>query len=139
MELLSRQETVETIHQTTKIDRFFLHVFQNMITLEQELKDHKGTLSKDTLKKVKEKGFLDETIALLTGHTEESIRQLRQEYGIAASFKIVDTCAAEFDAKTNYFYSTYFGKKAMVNIRKNKAACTHHWLWSDSNRAGGRV
>lgn len=120
MELLSRQETVETIHQTTKIDRFFLHVFQNMITLEQELKDHKGTLSKDTLKKVKEKGFLDETIALLTGHTEESIRQLRQEYGIAASFKIVDTCAAEFDAKTNYFYSTYFGKSDGEHQEKTK-------------------
>lgn len=99
MELLSRQETVETIHETTKIDLFFLHVFKNMITLEQELKNHQGTLSKDTLRKVKEKGFLDETIASLTDRSEQDIRQLRQEYGIAASFKIVDTCAAEFDAK----------------------------------------
>lgn len=120
MELLSRQETVETIHQMTQIDLFFLHVFKHMITLEQELKNHKGTLSKDTLKKVKEKGFLDEMIASLTGSSEEAIRQLRLEYGIAASFKIVDTCAAEFDAKTNYFYSTYFGKSDGEHQEKTK-------------------
>lgn len=120
MELLSRQETVETIHETTKIDLFFLHVFKNMITLEQELKNHQGTLSKDTLRKVKEKGFLDETIASLTDRSEQDIRQLRQEYGIAASFKIVDTCAAEFDAKTNYFYSTYFGKSDGEHQEKTK-------------------
>ncbi|QLI78844.1 carbamoyl phosphate synthase large subunit [Bacillus pumilus] len=120
MELLSRKETVEAIHQATKIDLFFLHVFNNMITLEQELKNHDGTLSKDTLKKVKEKGFLDETIAYLTGNSEEAIRHLRQEYGITASFKIVDTCAAEFDAKTNYFYSTYFGKSDGEHQEKTK-------------------
>lgn len=120
MELLSRQETVETIHQVTKIDPFFLHVFEHMITLEQELKEHKGTLSQALLKKVKEKGFLDQTIATLTGSSEEDIRQLRQGYGISASFKIVDTCAAEFDAKTNYFYSTYFGKSDGEHQQKTK-------------------
>ncbi|MDM5297495.1 carbamoyl phosphate synthase large subunit [Bacillus pumilus] len=120
MELLSRQETVETIHQLTKIDPFFLHVFQQMITLEQELRENKGTLSRSFLKHVKEKGFLDETIASLTGSSEEDIRQLRKEYGISASFKIVDTCAAEFDAKTNYFYSTYFGKSDGEHQQKTK-------------------
>ncbi|WMT28231.1 carbamoyl phosphate synthase large subunit [Bacillus aerius] len=120
MELLSRQETVEMIHEMTKIDLFFLHVFKNMITLEQELKNHQGTLSKDTLRRVKEKGFLDETIASLTDRREQDIRQLRQEYGIVASFKIVDTCAAEFDAKTNYFYSTYFGKSDGEHQEKTK-------------------
>ncbi|MFS0655941.1 carbamoyl phosphate synthase large subunit [Bacillus sp. 179-C3.3 HS] len=120
MELLARQETVDTIHQVTKIDPFFLHVFQHMITLEQELKASQGPLSPSLLKKVKEKGFLDETIASLTGQHEEDIRELRKEYGILASFKIVDTCAAEFDARTNYFYSTYFGKSDGGQQEKTK-------------------
>ncbi|WP_353856143.1 carbamoyl phosphate synthase large subunit [Bacillus sp. Bos-x628] len=120
MELLSREETVATIHHVTKIDPFFLHVFQHMISLEQELKDNKGTLSRSLLQKVKEKGFLDQTIASLTGSSQDDIRQLRKEYGISAAFKIVDTCAAEFDAKTNYFYSTYFGKSDGEHHLKTK-------------------
>ena len=64
MEILSRQETVETIHQMTKIDLFFLHVFKHMITLEQELKNHQGNSIKDTLKKVKERAFLMKRLLL---------------------------------------------------------------------------
>ena len=81
-----------------------------IIQLENMLMEQGDALSVSLLKKVKEKGFTDFTIASLTGKTEEEVRALRKKMGIAASFKIVDTCAAEFDAKTNYFYSTYFGK-----------------------------
>ncbi|MGE6630961.1 carbamoyl phosphate synthase large subunit [Bacillus sp. NPDC077027] len=120
MELLSRNETIADLHRATKIDPFFLHLFAHMISLENELLAHEGTLSKELLQKVKEKGFLDETIAFLTGNSEKAIRQLRKQYGLKASFKIVDTCAAEFDAKTNYFYSTYFGKSDGDHAQKTK-------------------
>ncbi|MBU8787376.1 MULTISPECIES: carbamoyl phosphate synthase large subunit [Bacillus] len=110
MELLGRGISIEEIHERTKIDCFFLHVFANIIQLENELMKEGDSFSSDLLKKAKEKGFTDCTIASLTGKTEEEIRALRKEKGITASFKIVDTCAAEFDAKTNYFYSTYYGE-----------------------------
>ncbi|MDE1407945.1 carbamoyl phosphate synthase large subunit [Bacillus licheniformis] len=110
MELLSRGTSISEIHEKTKIDDYFLHVFSNIIQLENTLMEQGDSLSVSLLKKVKEKGFTDFTIASLTGKTEEEVRALRKKMGIAASFKIVDTCAAEFDAKTNYFYSTYFGK-----------------------------
>lgn len=79
-------------------------------------------LSFELLKKAKEKGFSDATIASLISKTEEEVRALRKEMGITPSFKIVDTCAAEFDAKTNYFYSTYFGETDGDISRKEKNA-----------------
>lgn len=122
MELLSRGASISEIHEKTKIDNYFLHVFSNIIQLENMLMEQGDALSVSLLKKVKEKGFTDFTIASLTGKTEEEVRALRKKMGIAASFKIVDTCAAEFDAKTNYFYSTYFGKSDGDISQKRKSA-----------------
>ena len=79
-------------------------------------------LSVPLLKQAKVKGFTDVMIASLTGKTEEDIRVLRKKSGIVPSFKIVDTCAAEFDAKTNYFYSTYLGESDGDISRKEKNA-----------------
>ena len=79
-------------------------------------------LSVPLLKQAKVKGFTDVMIASLTGKTEEDIRALRKKSGIVPSFKIVDTCAAEFDAKTNYFYSTYLGESDGDISRKEKNA-----------------
>ncbi|MCY7855739.1 carbamoyl phosphate synthase large subunit [Bacillus sonorensis] len=120
MELLSRGISIEEIHEKTKIDPYFLHVFSNIIDLENELMKDGDELPCDLLKKAKEKGFTDCTIASLTGKTEEEVRSLRKQQGITASFKIVDTCAAEFDAKTNYFYSTYYGESDGDISRKTK-------------------
>jgi len=120
MELLSRGTSISEIHEKTKIDDYFLHVFSNIIQLENTLMEQGDALSVSLLQKVKEKGFTDFTIASLTGKTEEEVRALRKKMGITASFKIVDTCAAEFDAKTNYFYSTYFGKSDGDISRKTK-------------------
>ncbi|MED4567796.1 carbamoyl-phosphate synthase large subunit, partial [Bacillus atrophaeus] len=120
MELLSRRISIEEIHEKTKIDPFFLHVFHHIIELENRMMEEGGDISFDLLKKAKEKGFSDITIASLTGKTEEQVRKLRKEAGITASYKIVDTCAAEFDAKTNYFYSTYFGESDGDVSRKEK-------------------
>ncbi|MES5394756.1 carbamoyl phosphate synthase large subunit [Bacillus amyloliquefaciens] len=120
MELLSRGVTIEDIHAETKIDPFFLHVFRNIITLENKLMEEGDNLSVPLLKQAKVKGFTDVMIASLTGKTEEDIRALRKKSGIVPSFKIVDTCAAEFDAKTNYFYSTYLGESDGDISRKEK-------------------
>ncbi|MBT9251016.1 carbamoyl phosphate synthase large subunit [Bacillus halotolerans] len=120
MELLSRSISIEEIHAKTKIDPFFLHTFNNIIKLENQIMEAGSDLSFDLLKKAKEKGFSDATIASLIGKTEEEVRALRKEKGITPSFKIVDTCAAEFDAKTNYFYSAYFGETDGDISRKEK-------------------
>ncbi|PSA92266.1 carbamoyl-phosphate synthase large subunit [Bacillus atrophaeus] len=120
MELLSRRISIEEIHEKTKIDPFFLHAFHHIIELENRMMEEGGDISFDLLKKAKEKGFSDITIASLTGKTEEQVRKLRKKAGITASYKIVDTCAAEFDAKTNYFYSTYFGESEGDVSRKEK-------------------
>ncbi|MBT2573843.1 carbamoyl phosphate synthase large subunit [Bacillus sp. ISL-51] len=120
MELLSRRVTVEDIHAKTKIDPFFLHVFRHIITLENKLMEEGENLTAPLLKQAKVKGFTDGMIAFLTGKTEEAVRAFRKETGIKPSFKIVDTCAAEFDAKTNYFYSTYLGESDGDISRKEK-------------------
>ncbi|ALC80714.1 MULTISPECIES: carbamoyl phosphate synthase large subunit [Bacillus] len=120
MELLSRNESAEEIHLKTKIDRYFLSVFKTIIEMENKMMKDPEFLNGNGLKIVKEKGFTDRSIASLTGKEESAIRALRKEKGITASYKIVDTCAAEFDAKTNYFYSTYFGENDADVTKKEK-------------------
>ncbi|NTW50658.1 MAG: carbamoyl-phosphate synthase large chain, partial [Chlorobiales bacterium] len=76
-------------------------------------------LSKETLLKAKRLGFSDVQLAHIFKTTESEIRQLRQEYGVSAVYKTVDTCAAEFDAKTPYHYSTYeFENESTPSKRK---------------------
>ncbi|MFC0272006.1 carbamoyl phosphate synthase large subunit [Metabacillus herbersteinensis] len=116
MELLRRNCTVEEIHQQTKIDRYFLASFQSILSLENQIKE--GDLTDCLLKKLKEKGFSDQTIAYHLNIPEREIREKRQTLGIYARYKNVDTCAAEFEASTNYFYSTYFGENEQSTAKK---------------------
>ncbi|MDA7026075.1 carbamoyl phosphate synthase large subunit [Bacillus sp. CLL-7-23] len=120
IELLNRGISIEYLHAKTNVDRYFLHIFQNLIQLEHQLLQQEETLSTTFVKLAKEKGFTDFTIASLTGRTEEEVRTFRKQKGITASFKIVDTCAAEFAAKTNYFYSTYAGESDANFMHKTK-------------------
>ena len=77
-------------------------------------------------------------IGSLTGKTEREIKELRNEYNIHASYKMVDTCAAEFDAATPYYYSCYDGENEVErNIRKEKSHGT--WFWTDPYRSGYRI
>ncbi|MCQ2442937.1 MAG: carbamoyl-phosphate synthase large subunit [Oscillospiraceae bacterium] len=105
-EALRRGISAEEIHAITKIDIWFLDELQIIVDLEKELKE-KGVPNRIRLRYAKELGFSDALIAQLAGSTREEIRDLRKRYGIYPTYKMVDTCAAEFDAATPYYYSTY--------------------------------
>jgi len=106
-EALRRGYTVEKIHQITEISTFFLYKMKNIIDLENSLAASRNQLNKKLLLKAKEKGFSDSEIALLTEKTEEEIKTIRDQLQLKPVFKMVDTCAAEFEAETPYYYSSY--------------------------------
>jgi len=108
-EALRRGFTVEKVHQITEISTFFLYKMKNIINLENSLAASKDELNKNQklLLKSKEKGFSDSEIALLTEKTEEEIKTIREQLHLKPVFKMVDTCAAEFEAETPYYYSSY--------------------------------
>ncbi len=104
--------TVKTIAQATGIDRWFLYQIQKICTIEKELgKCFLETLPDELMKEAKRNGFGDEQIAkILSGDcTEDEVYEKRKAAGITRVYKMVDTCAAEFEAKTPYFYSTFEG------------------------------
>jgi carbamoyl-phosphate synthase large subunit len=88
----------------TNIDPFFIKKIQNIIDIEDSIRDE---LSLDNLRRSKRMGLSDERIASLRGKKREEINDLRREHGIIPTYKMVDTCAAEFAAATPYYYSTY--------------------------------
>jgi len=97
------------VFDLTKIDPWFLDQIRMIIALEAEIKRHRGAgaLPAELLVRAKRDGFSDAQIADLTGQTEEAVRAARRAAGLAPAFKLVDTCAAEFEAYTPYYYSTY--------------------------------
>lgn len=104
-EALSRGVDVDQINKITKIDKWFINKIKNIVDFSQELKT--AELTPGLYLKAKETGFLDEEISNLTGKTVEEVEKIKKDNNIHASFKIVDTCAAEFEAETPYYYSTY--------------------------------
>lgn len=100
---------LESIRKLTQIDKWFLLQIQELVNLEQELKRYSlNNIPKDFLFTLKQNGFSDAQIAWQLGNvTEDEVYQRRQELGIKRVYKMVDTCAAEFPAKTPYFYSTF--------------------------------
>ena len=100
--------TAEEIHQLTAIDIWFLDKMQELLLTEKFMV---GTslpkISANQLRYIKQQGFSDYQIAFATKTTEEKVRNYRQELGIVPVYKLVDTCAAEFEAFTPYYYSTY--------------------------------
>ncbi len=105
---------IEKIHEITRIDPWFLANISQIVEMEQEIKllsGHRNELGDERFKhyfrEAKEYGFSDSRMAELMGITELEFRKLRQDHGIQAVFKRVDTCAAEFEAYTPYLYSTY--------------------------------
>ncbi|EKN68859.1 carbamoyl-phosphate synthase large subunit [Schinkia azotoformans] len=102
---LRRGVTVEQIHEWSKIDRFFLDKLKGIIDFEGEFK--KEPMNAELLRDAKEKGFSDIAIAKLWNKTEREIYDFRKENGIMPVYKMVDTCAAEFESETPYFYGTY--------------------------------
>lgn len=101
--------TVNSLYELTSIDRWFLHNIKEIVEMEARLlREAKGgVLSAETLREAKEFGFSDRQLARLAGKKEEEMWDLRKSLKVEPSFKLVDTCAAEFRAFTPYYYSTY--------------------------------
>lgn len=116
-EAFRRGMTVDQAHAITKIDEFFLRKIRHIVELEVRLKSEE--LTPELLREVKKRGFADVTIGKLVGKTSLEIRAIRKEWGITPVYKMVDTCAAEFDAETPYYYSTY-GVEDEVEDTPNK-------------------
>ena len=96
------------IHEITKIDLWFLRQIEELYILEKEIGQYKiDTLDKALLLEAKQKGFADRQIAHMLDCLESQVYNKREELGIQRVYKLVDTCAAEFEAKTPYYYSTF--------------------------------
>ncbi len=147
-EALRRGVTISEINEITMIDSFFIHKLEEIVATEEKLKTSTlETLNEEFLLKVKKLGFTDAVIAGYIGCMEKDVKQKRLQYSIRPSFKMVDTCAAEFEAVTPYFYSTYdkvceskesSGKKILVigsgPIRIGQGIefdyCSVHSVWA---------
>ncbi|HIW82781.1 MAG TPA: carbamoyl-phosphate synthase large subunit [Candidatus Dorea gallistercoris] len=108
----------EEIHDVTKIDLWFIDKIAILVEMEQKLQN--SPLNAETLREAKRMEFPDSVIARLTGNTERQIHDMRQEYGIRAAYKMVDTCAAEFAAETPYYYSVYGSENEVEETRDRK-------------------
>ncbi|MDU7037550.1 MAG: carbamoyl-phosphate synthase large subunit, partial [Staphylococcus simulans] len=117
-EAIRRGTTLEEIHEMTKIDYFFLNKFQHIIDIERELKAHKGDI--EYLKYAKDYGFSDKVIAHRFDMEEEDVYRLRHENDIKPVYKMVDTCAAEFESATPYYYGTYERDNESIVTDKEK-------------------
>ena len=115
-EAIRRGYTIEELSKLTKIDLFFLDKLLHIFELEQELASHVGDV--DVLKEAKRNGFADRKIASLWNMTADDVRAIRTENKIIPVYKMVDTCAAEFESETPYFYSTYEWENESVKSDK---------------------
>lgn len=116
MEAIRRGYAIDELNEMTKIDLFFLDKMLHIYEIEQELAGNAQDLA--TLKRAKQNGFTDKKIAELWQMTEQEIRDLRKENQLIPVYKMVDTCAAEFESATPYFYSTYEFENESVRSEK---------------------
>ena len=120
-EALRRNIGIDEINNITKIDKYFLHKINNLIIWENKLKNLSlNELDYDILKRSKQYGFTDKLIAEFVKAKKNDITRIRKKYKINPTFKLVDTCAAEFDAKTPYYYSTYDSENESIRSDKKK-------------------
>ncbi len=117
-EALRQGISYEEIHDITKIDIWFIDKIAILVEMEQALKTQELTV--DLLKEAKRIEFPDNVIARLTGKTEDEIKQMRYDNGIVAAFKMVDTCAAEFEASTPYYYSVFGSENEAAETKDRK-------------------
>lgn len=112
--------SVEKVFQLTSIDRWFLEQLREIVDLETHLESVKGDLSPETLRTAKEFGFTDLQISNLTGLSAEKVRDMRNSAGIRTVYRLVDTCAAEFEARTPYYYSSYGDENEIIPSDRRK-------------------
>jgi len=124
---------MKRIFDLTKIDKWFLHQIEQIVELENEIQKYKlDTLPYDLLLKAKKKGLADRQIAHLINCLESEIHKKRTELGINRVWKMVDTCSAEFEAQTPYYYSTFETENESIRSEKKKVVV----LGSGPNRIG---
>jgi carbamoyl-phosphate synthase large subunit len=110
--------STDDIHEASKIDRWFLENIRELVEFEEELSG--ALLTKELLLEAKRMGYSDRQIAMASGSTEHAVTALREELGLRPTYKLVDTCAAEFEAKTPYYYSTWEDENELRVSRKPK-------------------
>ncbi len=123
----------KTIFEKTKIDVWFLRQIEDLIKLERSIEKHSLTsIPKELLFEAKQKGYADRQVAHLLRCLESEVHAKRKEFGIKRVYKLVDTCAAEFEAETPYYYSTFeYENESVVSDRKKVVV-----LGSGPNRIG---
>ena len=104
-EAIRRGVSYEQIHDITKIDNWFIHKLEVIVKMENALSENE--LTEELLREAKRIEFPDTFISKLTGKSVDEIKEMKNRFGIKAGFKMVDTCAAEFEAATPYYYSAY--------------------------------
>jgi len=134
---LQKGMSVEEIYELTKIDPWFIDKIRNLVEFEKKLKQIAKRMKisevpKDILKKAKELGYSDRQLATIFKTTEREVRKVRKEKGVMAVYKMVDTCAAEFEAKTPYYYSTYEDENEALRSDRKKVMI----LGAGPNRIG---
>ena len=110
---------VPHLAELTKMDEFFIYKIKNIVDFEATV-TKEALDDKDYLLKAKKLGFSDYTLAALSGMDESDVKALREKYELKPSYKMVDTCAAEFEAKTPYYYSTYDAGNEVINSQNKK-------------------
>ena len=116
---LRRNVSPDELSRRTGIDPWFTRAFARIVSMEKTIT--KTDLSYDLLRKAKRLGFTDHRIGSLVNESAKDIRKLRKDYGLKPVYKMVDTCAAEFEAQTPYFYSTYETENEAEPLRGKKA------------------
>ncbi|SDO91040.1 carbamoyl-phosphate synthase large subunit [Desulforhopalus singaporensis] len=132
-EALKRGMGLEELHELTRVDPWFLFNFRQITETEKEISERgfQG-LDQRFLTHCKQRGFSDIQLAYLTGTSENDIRQLRKEVGVVPVYKLVDTCAAEFESYTPYYYSTYEQENEAIKTEGKKVVI----LGGGPNRIG---
>lgn len=133
-ECLRRDININDLYEATAIDPWFLHQLQTIIQMEKEFESQK-TIDAVTMKTMKKFGFTDKRLSELRGVSEEDLRTQRKSLGVLPTYKVVDTCAAEFESYTNYLYSTYGDESESVPTTNKKIII----LGSGPNRIGQGV
>ena len=117
-EALRKGISFDEIYKITKIDNWFISKIFNIVKMEKRLSCE--SLEKELLREAKRLEFTDKLIGILSGKNEEDIKNLRLKLGIRAAYKMVDTCAGEFEAQTPYYYSCYDGVNEAKSNKKKK-------------------
>jgi carbamoyl-phosphate synthase large subunit len=120
-ELLKRGGDIQSCVELSMIDPWFVHKIQNIVNWEKELSGKSlDGMDRDELRFFKQRGISDKTLARCLGESEEIVRSQRKGLGVLPVYKMVDTCAGEFDASSNYFYSTYDKEDEAMPSQKDK-------------------